>query len=201
MTKLEKGEELVTSYVAHNNDGLWADYGFILENNRWDALCLDPLMLSPMTSISNDKTRHMLEGEGYWGFVSLRFKSSSLMQEREYFLGVEGPCYRTQVAIRTQTLGLRRWQRFVHLCEAPGDDNSNDKKASDFLIHKILIPYFEAAIISSEHLSKYDSSAQEIPDGMLRFALQRWRQIKIFLEDIGQIRISEARISELCIGG
>lgn len=35
------GEELCTSYGEHTNDYLLGEYGFIMEQNQWDNICLD----------------------------------------------------------------------------------------------------------------------------------------------------------------
>lgn len=46
----QAGEELRTSYGEHSNDFLLAEYGFTLNDNHWDGICLDELVLSKLSS-------------------------------------------------------------------------------------------------------------------------------------------------------
>ena len=43
--QIEKGEEIYISYGNHSNDFLLAEYGFILDENKWDEISLDELIL------------------------------------------------------------------------------------------------------------------------------------------------------------
>ncbi|KAF1731532.1 Ribosomal lysine N-methyltransferase set11 [Beauveria bassiana] len=44
----QAGEEVYTSYGAHSNDFLLAEYGFVLPDNPWDQLCLDKVLLAKL---------------------------------------------------------------------------------------------------------------------------------------------------------
>lgn len=61
--KYRAGEEVCTSYGDHSNDFLLAEYGFVLEQNRWDEVCLDDAILP---SLSPGQTA-VLETGGYLG--------------------------------------------------------------------------------------------------------------------------------------
>ena len=62
----EAGEEIFTSYGGHNNDFLLTEYGFILDENKWDSLLLDDLILPHL----NTKSRKRLSEAGYLGSAS-----------------------------------------------------------------------------------------------------------------------------------
>ena len=62
----ESEEEVFVTYGSHNNDFLLTEYGFILEENKWDTLLLDDLVLRPpMTRLQKER----LDGVGYLGYV------------------------------------------------------------------------------------------------------------------------------------
>ena len=85
LTPIESGEEVFTSYGSHSNDFLMAECkdhemnqlqdqpssysldGFILQNNQWDSVPLDDILL-PM--LSEDSQRALLKF-GYLGYVLL----------------------------------------------------------------------------------------------------------------------------------
>ncbi|EGX97217.1 SET domain-containing protein, putative [Cordyceps militaris CM01] len=46
----EADEELYTSYGAHSNDFLLAEYGFMLQDNPHDQLCLDAVLLARLSA-------------------------------------------------------------------------------------------------------------------------------------------------------
>ncbi|KAI9158163.1 Ribosomal lysine N-methyltransferase set11 [Paramyrothecium foliicola] len=54
-----EGEEICTSYGEHGNDYLLAEYGFLLEKNPWDTLCLDEVILPKLDA----KQKKFLETE------------------------------------------------------------------------------------------------------------------------------------------
>lgn len=111
----EPGEEISISYGSHSNDLLLTEYGFILENNRNDAVPLDHVML-PQFSVEQ---RERLKAAGYLG---------------KYVLDREGVCHRTQVALRL-LVGVPHgaWRSFVD-GETDGSENQVLVKARLTLI-------------------------------------------------------------------
>jgi len=88
------GEELLLTYGSHNNDALWTEYGFMLNENQQDAIQLDEVVLSDTCP---DQKR-MLDRRGYLG---------------EYWLGAEGVCWRTEVVAWLSVLNAEEWQRLL----------------------------------------------------------------------------------------
>lgn len=79
----EVGREVYVSYGCHSNDFLLVEYGFLLDDNKWDDILLDPII----TPIIGEKGRRkeVLEEEGFWG---------------NYTMDKNGVCFRTQAAAR-----------------------------------------------------------------------------------------------------
>jgi hypothetical protein len=76
------GEEVHLSYGSHSNDFLLAEYGFVLTDNRWDAVCLEDAILPFL----NEEQKNVLKDRGFLG---------------NYMLDPEpGGCFRTQPALR-----------------------------------------------------------------------------------------------------
>lgn len=78
---IEKGEEVMFRYGAHNNDYLLVEYGFILDESDADCIKLDDVMLPHLTKDMKD----LLEKYNYLG---------------DYTLDKDGICHRTACAIR-----------------------------------------------------------------------------------------------------
>lgn len=45
----EAGEEVYISYGEHSNDYLLAEYGFVLDDNAWDRICLNDVVLPKLS--------------------------------------------------------------------------------------------------------------------------------------------------------
>ena len=56
-----------------------------------------------------------------------------LIMSRNYIIGNDGPCYRTEMAIRTQVLNKRHWQRLVRGEEIPISEEKYDHDTREFL--------------------------------------------------------------------
>jgi hypothetical protein len=150
---IKKGEEIYISYGNHSNDFLLAEYGFILEENKWDEICLDSYIL-PLLSEIQKKT---LKDAGFLG---------------KYVLDKETVCYRTQVALRLLCLPLKDWRRFLN-----GHDDGKDQSAVDQLLLKILRPYSKTVEETIKSLAVLDCGLASQRETLSR----RWRQIHLIL--------------------
>ncbi|KAF7913951.1 uncharacterized protein EAF01_000357 [Botrytis porri] len=113
---IKQGSEVHISYGSHNNDFLLVEYGFILQDNRWDEVTLDPWIL-PL--LNREQKEHLKE---------MRFLGN-------YLLDHDTVCYRTQVVLRIICLPIGRWRRFVQGSE--GEEVS--QKAADKVLLNILM--------------------------------------------------------------
>lgn len=90
----ETGEEVLLSYGAHSNDVLWAEYGFILDQNENDAVRIDKLVLQGLSP----KHKELLSEYGYAG---------------EYWLRNDSVCWRTEVVAWLTVLAEHEWIKMV----------------------------------------------------------------------------------------
>lgn len=149
-----KGEELFIRYGFHSNDFLLTEYGFILESNTSDSVCLDEY-IKPLL---NKEKKSMLDGRGYWG---------------RYMLGRDGACYRTQIALRT--LVLRESQWLMVLDGLRGEDVDQD--AVNAILLKALRQYLKDIEVVKARVN--DASTGDITRNTLR---DRWQQIQDLIE-------------------
>lgn len=101
------GEEVFVSYGAHTNDFLLAEYGFILERNKRDAIPLDHLIL-PL--LDKEQTQALKE-DGFYGNYTLFAPGAN-----------ETICHRTQAVLRLLVLDSKRYSSFV------GGDDDGDRE-------------------------------------------------------------------------
>ncbi|KAJ4384137.1 hypothetical protein N0V86_000982 [Didymella sp. IMI 355093] len=101
------GEEVFVSYGAHTNDFLLAEYGFILESNKRDAIPLDHL-ITPL--LDRDQTQALKE-DGFYGNYTLFAPGAD-----------ETICHRTQAVLRLLVLDSKRYSSFV------GGDDDGDRE-------------------------------------------------------------------------
>lgn len=146
-------------YVNHTRHGraIPADRtahvdGFILDENRWDNLPVDDLLLE---ITHNEPARSILEESQNLG---------------AYTLSSDGVCYRTYVAIRATTMKLERWQSYV---DGVLEDGAEDKAADQEIERLILQPYHEEAQVSLRHLE----NSNEVPGPIKATLKRRWGQI------------------------
>jgi hypothetical protein len=147
----EVGEEIYISYGKHSNDFLLAEYGFIMDENECDEVCLDELLLQEMTK----EQKEMVKDAGFLG---------------NYALDHEGVCYRTQVALRALCVPGRRWQRFV----TGEDDGEKDQPKADELLSKLLKQSELTALDTIDKLSPFLNTEDEYQAETL---IRRWKQI------------------------
>ncbi|MCJ1427429.1 hypothetical protein MMC29_005332 [Sticta canariensis] len=155
----ETGEEIFVSYGNHSNDFLLVEYGFILEENKWDFLPIDDLVLHHSIY---DSARKRLENAGYLG---------------DYTLTRDGVCHRTQVAIRTQTLGIPEWEMFVE--GRDGADVGVERRTDAYIATQIIDVYYSEAENALDCLE----TKTELHPGPRKILVKRWSQIKHLIMD------------------
>lgn len=111
------GEELLIRYGAHSNDALLVEYGFTLDENPCDEVCLDP-WLCPLL-VEGGKRKTWLEEAGFW---------------ENYMLDQDTACYRTQTALRALCLEHEQWRAVLD-----GErDEDEDRDAADKILLQVL---------------------------------------------------------------
>ncbi|KAL8944283.1 MAG: hypothetical protein Q9216_000578 [Gyalolechia sp. 2 TL-2023] len=133
--------------------------GFILDNNRWDSVPVDHVL---MKYLQDSKVEEQLQRTGYLG---------------DYRLSPDGLCYRTEVAVRSQTLTPSDWERFVQGFEI-GDEVDDKIRAKAFVKRHVLEPFCQEAEV---HIKELEGS-NEFPLGPRQILLERWRQIQRLLQ-------------------
>lgn len=152
---IEKGQELYISYGNHSNDFLLVEYGFILEENRWDEISLDDVIL-PLFS---EKQKKMLKDEGYLG---------------SFLLDKETVCYRTIVALRLLCMPLRKWRR--SLANGFDEDDIYQRPVNELLLRP-LGSYLELVDRKLQHISMVVAGTSSQRD----IVRKRWEQIRILI--------------------
>jgi len=152
---IKKGSEVYISYGNHSNDFLLAEYGFLLDRNRWDEVCLDSDILPRLSSTQ----RVMLKNAGFLD---------------HYMLDAEGVCHRTQVALRIMLWPLERWRRYVDGLE----DEETDQYEVNHLLLKVLESYRTKAAQRHQQASSIDPTFAT-PKRLLTV---RWAQIILLIQ-------------------
>jgi hypothetical protein len=153
--QIEKGEELYISYGNHSNDFLLAEYGFILDENKWDEISLDELIL-PLFS---KEQKHQLKEAGFLG---------------NFALDRETVCYRIQVALRLLYMTSNRWQRLV----ANGlEDEDKHQEAVDKILLKTLKAHLDSVHERLKQVKVLHCGLSSQRDTLSR----RWKQIHLLL--------------------
>ncbi|AEO65160.1 b3621fe5-76f2-4528-af2b-83d8d1ad461d [Thermothielavioides terrestris] len=151
-----EGEEVLICYGRHSNDFLLVEYGFVLEQNRWDEVGLDEAVLPEL----GEEEKRLLEEKGFLG---------------GYVLDAKAVCYRTLVALRLLCVPRAEWERLV----AEGEDGGEKVQAKvDRLLLRILCKYrrtVEGTIKELEGLEDGEPCQREI----LRV---RWQQIRALID-------------------
>ncbi|KAI1334695.1 SET domain-containing protein [Xylariaceae sp. FL0016] len=151
----DAGEEVKICYGRHGCDFLLAEYGFVMEGNRWDEVGLDDIVVPRLS----ERQREMSEEADFLG---------------KYVLDRDTVCYRTQVALRLLCCGSRQWRRFLDGV----DDGESSQAAVDELLGKMLKQYqvdIEGKMQEIEELKVGETAQKEI-------LLARWKQIQELLE-------------------
>jgi hypothetical protein len=153
--QVEKGEELFISYGSHTNDFLLIEYGFILAENRWDAITLDDIIL-PLFS---EEQKQELKDAGFYGKFAL---------DKDTF------CYRTRVAVRLLYMPVNKWQRLV----ANGlEDNDKDRTTVDLVLLEALKSYLDSVDEKLKQIAGLDCGLESQKETLS----SRWKQIQQLL--------------------
>ncbi|KAI1766754.1 SET domain-containing protein [Hypoxylon sp. FL1150] len=157
-----EGDEVKICYGRHSGDFLLVEYGFVMDENKWDEVLLDDVLLPKLDSRQRDK----LEEAGYLG---------------KYVMDRENVCYRTQVAVRLLCCGFREWRRFV--------DGVDDGEHSQAKVDRAIVGLLgdlkkEAEKTNSEveALAIEDQQQQEM-------LIKRWKHIEALVDaNIARLR-------------
>ncbi|KAH8812585.1 hypothetical protein F5884DRAFT_785858 [Xylogone sp. PMI_703] len=152
---IKKGEEVFISYGNHSNDFLLAEYGFILEENKWDEIHLDEVIL-PLFS---EEQKLDLKQANFLG---------------KYVLSKETVCYRTQVALRLLCMSSNKWQRLVTLGLADSDEHQA-------AVNEILLKALKAYLDIVDEKIKHIGDVQYGLDSQKEVLDRRWKQIYLLL--------------------
>jgi hypothetical protein len=161
---VKKGEELYISYGNHTNDFLLVEYGFTLDDNEFDLVNLDEIIL-PLLSTEQ---KNILEDADFLGNYSL---SVVMLDENETL------CYRTITALRLLIMPIRSWKKGLRT----GFDE-DDKYAGKLreLELKILSDYLD---VVSDRCRKIEALRVDT-QSRRQALLSRWKQISEQLEAV-----------------
>ncbi|TAQ84510.1 hypothetical protein B7494_g7176 [Chlorociboria aeruginascens] len=153
--RVARGEEIYISYGNHSNDFLLAEYGFLLEENRWDEIRLDEMIL-PLFS---EAQTQVLNDAGFLG---------------KFVLDRDTVCYRTQVALRLLCMPVGRWQRSVA-------NGSEDEDKYRLAVDKILLKALKLAVGSVDEKIKQVAVLDRGLASQRGTLSRRWTQIRQLL--------------------
>lgn len=164
----EKGEEIYISYGTHHNDFLLVEYGFVLDQNVWDEVCLDEAILPALSQQQKDD----LEDVSFLG---------------NYVLDKDTVCHRTQVALRLLLTGMRngisvdQWQEFVNGM----DDGEKSRKRTDAVLVSLLKDYSSEVTCKIKELKglKFETDAELLNESRRSLLLMRWVQVCGLVKD------------------
>jgi SET domain len=151
----ERGEEIFMSYGNHNNDFLLVEYGFTLDENRWDEVYLDEVILL-LLSKEQKKT---LDDAGFLGC---------------YVLDKEMICHRTRVALSLLCMPLRIWRQLL-----AGDIDDEDQYKTE--VAQITLKALHALLNTVDEKLQQISLlgyCRLVQADILR---KRWEQIRLLL--------------------
>ncbi|KAL8690600.1 MAG: hypothetical protein Q9218_003985 [Villophora microphyllina] len=92
----------------------------------------------------------------------------------DYHLGPDGFCYRVEVAVRTQTMTKRKWDKFV--AGFGVEDPTLETTTMTFIADHLVEPF---RIEVEDAISSLQASAE--PQGACRLLMERWKQIRVLL--------------------
>lgn len=146
------GEEVHTCYGGHSNDFLLTEYGFVLAENRWDAVCLDDVILPSL----NQEQKDILKANNFLGGYMLDSET------------VE--CFRTQVALRMLGCGHDEWRKFADT----GVENELSRHEANILLVQFLKKFLDTIRQTLRDIANLDVGQKSQQENL---AL-RWRQIE-----------------------
>ncbi|KAL8967319.1 MAG: hypothetical protein Q9183_002976 [Haloplaca sp. 2 TL-2023] len=173
----EAGDEVFVSYGRHSNDFLLVECestcncesrpmakverkdGFVLEKNQWDSTSVDTFVMDACAGTPVEK---QLQVAGYLG-------------TSDYTLSQDGICYRTEVAIRAQTLARADWERFI---EGIDVERLEDDDFNALIQSYLLMPFR----LKAQNAIRMLRNPGKVPPGARRSLIMRWKQILRFLQ-------------------
>lgn len=153
------GQEVYISYGHHSNDFLLVEYGFILEENQWDEILLDEIIL-PLLS---DAQKAQLEELAFLG---------------KYVLGQDAVCYRTQVALMLMCMPVGRWER--EMMHGFGTEEKEQAEA-DAILLKVMKPYLASVQAKIKEVEALGAGVGL--ESQRETLVRRWKQIRKLLVD------------------
>lgn len=150
----EEGEEVFISYGHHSNDFLLAEYGFVLDKNKWDEVALDDMILPELSEGQKEE----LDGYGFLG---------------NYRLDDEQVCYRSQTALRLLCMDVEAWRRVVE-----GLDDEDDTKAVVDRVLLRLLKKHDREVVNKITEVEGLPSNNEFSPAQKQMLAKRWRQIR-----------------------
>lgn len=153
----ESGEEVSNSYGEHSNDFLLAEYGFILEENSWDEVCID----DAISTILSDEQKSRLRAEDLL---------DNLMLHR-----CKGVCDRARTVIQLLCAAPDDWEgvEFGKSCEASLEAQSTE------LLGRLLQTYLETVT----HTINTLGASQIGQQGQRQLLVNRWLQVESIVQD------------------
>lgn len=152
---IREGDEICTSYGSHSNDFLLAEYGFVLEENRWDEVLLDNVLLT----LFSDEQKQVLQEENYWG---------------DYVLDRHSVCYRTQAAVRLLCMPGQTWR---HSLKSGFDDDDEYQGAADAILREAMSTYSKTIYQILDQISNAGSHLVHEKEVLGK----RWEQILLLI--------------------
>ncbi|KAJ9641354.1 hypothetical protein H2201_006959 [Coniosporium apollinis] len=143
----EAGEEVYVSYGQHDNDFLLIEYGFVLDENKWDKTKLDSRILPTL----DKRMRRDLEENSFLG---------------DYILDAKEIDYRTQVAIRRSFWPVARWRQYL----ATEDETEVELAYVKARLWVLLTKYADEISEMLANLNKRKPTAQR------NILVKRWEQ-------------------------
>jgi hypothetical protein len=155
---INEGDEIYISYGNHSNAFLLAEYGFVMESNKWDEVSLDDFLLP----LFDEAQKGRLNESGFLG---------------KYVLDRDGVCYRTQIALRLLCMQSNKWQRLVGIGLEDGDKFQG---AVDEILLKVLKSFAKNADEKVVSIKGLDCGLASQRETLSR----RWNQIRLLLRTV-----------------
>lgn len=152
---IKEGDEIYISYGNYSNDFLLAEYGFVMEMNKWDEVPLDEFIL-PLFS---ETQKRQLEETGF---------------AAKYVLDGECVCYRTQLSLRLLCVPVNQWRRLV----ATGlEDRDKHQAAVDEILLKVMGKFANSADEKLDSIAALDCGLASQRETLRK----RWNQVRLLI--------------------
>ena len=149
------GQEICTSYGGHSNDFLLTEYGFLLEKNQWDGVCLDDLILPRL----DQKQKKSLEASDRLGNFTLH--------------AVSGPDESTWDVLQILASKDSSRQNGVN-----GKEHADRSRAGAKALLRVLLDEFMNTVQQVKSAVQVEQAGQVAQRSTL---LNRWEQIEVIV--------------------